>query len=284
MHNPGRNRTSFGLRWTGLALAAGLVAAVVASPAGAQTVDAAQRPPAAAKPTVVLVHGAWADASSWSSVTENLIRDGYPVTAVPNPLRGVASDASYLRDFLSTVSGPVVLVGHSYGGMVITNAASAGSNVKALVYIDAYIPQSGDTVSGLTSAMPGSMLDPATSITPVPLHDQGGNVIGADLYIKQSAFPALFANGIPARQAAVLAAGQRPLIFSALDEPSVSEAWRSIPSWVLIGTQDRVIPPAQQRFMAERAGATVVSVKAPHLSMVSDPRAVTTIIEAAAKA
>ena len=130
------------------------------------------------KPTVVLVHGAWADGSSWAAVTARLQEAGYPVDVVANPLRGVASDAQYLNDRLATISGPVVLVGHSYGGMVITGENDP--NVKALVYVDAYIPDDGDTVGGLTAAQPGSTLDPATATTAVPLHDAGGNVVGAD--------------------------------------------------------------------------------------------------------
>jgi pimeloyl-ACP methyl ester carboxylesterase len=237
----------------------------------------------ATKPTIVLVHGAWADGSSWAAVTKNLQSKGFTVDVEANPLRGVNSDASYLRDYLATVPGPIVLVGHSYGGMVITNAATGNPNVKALVYIDAYIPQQGDTVGQLTSAQPGSALDPATTIDVVPLHNAAGTVVDADLYIKQALFPSIFAAGVPAQKAAVLAAGQRPLTHSALDEASPNTpAWMTIPSWDLIGTADRVIPPAEQQIMAARAGSHVVKVDAPHLSMVSDPDAVTELVTVAA--
>jgi pimeloyl-ACP methyl ester carboxylesterase len=237
----------------------------------------------AVKPTIVLVHGAWADGSSWAAVTKNLQRKGFTVDVVANPLRGVKSDAAYLRDYLATIAGPIVLVGHSYGGMVITNAATGNPNVKALVYINAYLPRQGDTVDQLTGAQPGSELDPNTTINVVPIHNADGTVVDADLYVKPALFPNLFAAGVSAQKAAVLAAGQRPLTHSAIDEVSPNTpAWQTIPSWDLIGTADRVIPPAEQQVMAARAGAHVVKVDAPHLSMVTDPDAVTGLITRAA--
>jgi pimeloyl-ACP methyl ester carboxylesterase len=238
---------------------------------------------AAAKPTIVLVHGAWADGSSWAAVTKNLQRKGFTVDVVANPLRGVNSDASYLRDYLATVPGPIVLVGHSYGGMVITNAATGNPDVKELVYINAFIPRQGDTVDQLNSAQPGSALNPNTTINVVPIRNADGTVVDADLYVKPELFPNIFAAGVSAQTAAVLAAGQRPITHSALDEASLNTpAWQTIPSWDLIGTADRVIPPAEQQVMAARAGAHVVKVDAPHLSMVSDPDAVTGLITLAA--
>ncbi len=169
-----------------------------------------------------------------------------------------------------------------------STAATGNANVKALVYIDAYIPQQGDTVNALTGAEPGSVLhvpDPTTVFNLVKLHDplDATKVIGVDLYVKPSLFPSYFAAGVRANKAALLAAGQRPLSASALDEPSPNvPAWKTIPSWDLIGTADRVIPPAEQEIMADRAGSHVVKVKAPHLSMVSDPCAVTDLITTAA--
>ena len=238
---------------------------------------------AADKPTIVLVHGAWADGSSWAAVTENLQHKGFTVDVAANPLRGVKSDASYLRDYLATIPGPIVLVGHSYGGMVITNAATGNPNVKALVYINAYLPRQGDTVDQLTSEKPGSALDPNTTINVVPIRNADGTVVDADLYVKPALFPNLFAAGVSAQKAAVLAAGQRPLTHSAIDEVSPNTpAWQTIPSWALVGTADRVIPPAEQQLMATRAGAHMVKVNAPHLSMVSDPDAVTDLIQTAA--
>jgi pimeloyl-ACP methyl ester carboxylesterase len=235
------------------------------------------------KPTIVLVHGAWADSGSWDAVTVLLQAAGYTVDAPPNPLRGLSYDASYLADFLSTISGPVVLVEHSYGGMVITNAATGNSNVKALVFDDAYIPAATDTLLGLTGAEPGSCL--AVSPAPFNVAPYPGAPSGdADLYVKQSVFPDCFANGLPAAKASVLAATQRPLAASALTEPSRTPAWKSIPSWAVIGTADHVIPLAEQLNMARNAGAHVTEINAPHLSMISDPGAVATVIIRAAQA
>jgi pimeloyl-ACP methyl ester carboxylesterase len=239
--------------------------------------------PSGPKPTVVLVHGAWADGSSWAAVTTKLQRQGFTVDVVPNPLRGVASDAQYLRDYLATVTGPIVLVGHSYAGMVITNAATGNANVRALVYVDAFIPQQGDTVQALAGAQPGSGLDPNTTINAVPIRDAAGNVVDVDLYVKPASFPALFAADAPANVAAVLAASQRPETLSSLSEAFTGvPAWETIPSWALIGTDDRVIPAAEQQIMADRAHAHIVTVPAPHLSMVSAPDAVAALITTAA--
>ncbi|GAA2697689.1 alpha/beta fold hydrolase [Actinoplanes palleronii] len=226
------------------------------------------------KPTIVLVHGAWADGSSWAGVTERLEAAGYAVIVFANPLRGVTADSAALKAYLDHLTGPIVLAGHSYGGMLITNAASGDPDVTSLVYVDAFVPRQGDTVNGLTGESPGSALGDRT------VFDQ----VGADLYIKQTAFPAIFAGGVPARTAARLAAGQRPLSGAALGEPSPNTpAYTTIPAWDVIGTADRVIPPAEQELMAARAGARVVRIKAPHLSMVSNPAAITAVITAAAR-
>lgn len=269
------------------AAVAALTAGVLALGIGAATSSSAQtlQNDKPLKPTIVLVHGAWADGSSWSAVTSKLQSAGYTVDVVANPLRGLASDALYLRDLLATIPGPVVLVGHSYGGMVTTSAATGNPNVKALVYVDAFIPDQGDSVGALAAAQPGSDLDPNSSITAVPIHDAGGNVINADVYIKPDQFAGLFAGGIPAKQAAVLAATQRPLTASTLEEALAGvPAWKTIPSWDLIGTADKVLPPAGQEIMAHRAGAHITEVDAPHLSMISDPDAVTDVIVDAARA
>ena len=240
-----------------------------------------------AKPVIVLEHGAWADGSSWDQVVANLQGDGYTVYVPPNPLRGVAADSAYLNDFLTqnvNLAGkPVVLVGHSYGGFVTTNAAVGDSEVKALVYVDAYIPAQGDTLESLTTS--GScfaVADPTTVFDAVPY--PGGPTGDVDLYVKQSVFPRCFANGLPGAEAAALAATQRPLPLSALTEPSGVPAWQTIPSWDVIGTADHVIPEAAQLAMAQQAHAHTTKIKAPHLSMITNPGVVASVIERAARA
>ena len=239
-------------------------------------------------PAIVLVHGAWADASGWSAVILRLQEDGFTVYAPPNPLRGLPQDAAYLRAFLTqnpALAGqPVIVAGHSYGGAVITNAAAGDPQVKALVYVDAFIPDEDETIGQLAGAQPGSCLlgDPAEIFDSVP--GPGVATGDVDLYIKPGRVPGCFANGLTARQAAVVAATQRPLPASAFGEPSGSPAWRTIPSWAVVGTADRVIPPAELTFMAKRAGAHITEVDAGHLSMISDPETVAQVIQQAAKA
>jgi pimeloyl-ACP methyl ester carboxylesterase len=226
----------------------------------------------------VLEHGAWADGSSWDGVVARLQKDGYTVDVPPNPLRGPDSDSAYLASYLATVPGPVVLVGHSYGGFVITNAATGDKNVKALVYVDAYIPAQGDTLNSLTAQFPGSQITPAAlNFVPSP-----GGV--TDVYVKPSLFRSILANDLPASQAAELAATQRPIAASALTEPSGPAAWATIPSWDVIGTADHAIPPAAQEFMAARAHATVTKINASHLSLISHPGTVANVIEEAVRA
>jgi len=230
----------------------------------------------------VLVHGAWADTSSWSRVITRLQSDGYTVDAPPDPLRGVASDSASLASFLKTIPGPVVLVGHSYGGAVITNAATSDPEVKALVYVDAFIPDQGQTILQLVSGAPGSHLagDPKTVFNFVPFGPGAGDV---DVYVKPRVFPDAFANGLSRTLAGELAASQRPLALSALQEPSGPPAWATIRSWSVIGTQDHVIPPAEQLAMSRHAGARITEIAAPHLSMLADPSGVTDVILKAAR-
>ena len=242
------------------------------------------------KPTVVLVHGAWADASSWNGVIPLLEADGYTVVAPPNPLRGLPSDSAYLSSYLKTITGPVVLVGHSYGGAVITNAATGNSNVKALVYVDAFEPAQGETLQQLTFALPGSCLGGGGDLSNVFnfVTDPSLPAGDPDLFIKVAPgtdFPgwnACFATDVPAREAALLAAGERPLAAGAFSDISGPAAWATIPSWAIIGTDDQAIPPAELQFMANRAGSEIEYVKAGHLSMITQPHAVASqIIEAA---
>ncbi|MGH3399265.1 MAG: alpha/beta hydrolase, partial [Streptosporangiaceae bacterium] len=219
----------------------------------------------------MLVHGAWADAGSWNAVIARLQRAGYTVDAAPNPLQGLSYDSVTIADFPHAISGPIVLVGHSYGGTVITNAAVGDKQVKALVYDDAYLPAKGETLVDLTK--PGSCFavkNPASVLNFVPFPGAPSGV--ADAYVKPSVFPGCFANGLPASEGKVLAAAQRPLASSALTDESGVPAWKTIPSWAIIGTADRVITPAEQLFMAHRAHAHITKVHAPHLSMIFQPR------------
>jgi len=232
----------------------------------------------AVKPTIVLEHGAWADGSSWSGVVTRLQAAGYTVDVPANPLRGLASDSAYLASYLATIQGPVVLVGHSYGGMVTTNAATGDPNVKALVYVDAFIPAQGDSINSLSAQFPGSQITPAAlNFVPSP-----GGV--TDAYIAPAQFRNILANDLPAAKAAELAATQRPIAASALSDMSGAPAWASDPSWAVIGTEDHAIPPAAQEFMATRAHAKITKIDASHLSLVSHPGAVTSVIEQAAAA
>jgi pimeloyl-ACP methyl ester carboxylesterase len=236
------------------------------------------------KPSIVLVHGAWADGSSWSGVIDRLQEQGYTVYAPPNPLRGLASDNASLRSFLATIARPIILVGHSYGGAVITNAATGNTNVKALVYVDAFVPNQGESLGDLASAPPppglnGSCVggDPTKVFNFVPIN---GDV---DLYLKPSVFPSCFANDLSTDKAAVLASEQRPVVLSALGGKTGVPAWKTIPSWYLIGKLDLVIPPYARFFMAQRAHATIAYVNAAHPSMISHPEAAADLIEQAAR-
>ena len=233
------------------------------------------------KPSIVLVHGAWADTSSWDGVTKRLQADGYTVYAPPNPLQGLPYDPAYVADFLHSISGPIVLVGHSYGGAVITNAATGDPQVKALVYVDAFAPAQGQTLAQLLAVYPGSCVVPANlNVVPFPGAPSG---VG-DAYIKQSVFPSCMANDLPATEANVLAATQRPIATIALTQESGVPAWQTIPSWAVVGTADHAIPPALQLAMANTAHAHITRVDASHLSMISDPGIVTNVILKAVRA
>jgi pimeloyl-ACP methyl ester carboxylesterase len=227
------------------------------------------------KPTIVLEHGAWANTGSWDAVTAMLQADGYTVDAPPNPLQGVPYDSAYLADFLHSISGPIILVGHSYGGAVITNAATGDSQVKALVYVDAFAPAQGQTLAQLLAAYPGSCVVPG-NLTVVPFPGAPAGV--GDAYIKQSVFPSCMADGLPAAVAQVQAATQAPIATIALTQPTGVPAWKTIPSWAVVGTGDHAIPLALQLAMAENAHAHITEVNAPHLSMISDPGVVTSVI------
>lgn len=227
------------------------------------------------KPTVVLVHGAFAESSSWARVATKLLAKGYPVIALANPLRSVKGDASYLASLLDSIPGPVILVGHSYGGTVITVAATGKKNVKALVYVSGLAPDAGETASALVGKFPGSTLGP-TLAPPVILADGG-----KDLYIRREKFHAQFAADLTVKEADLMAATQRPIPAAAFDEAAGEPAWKTIPSWFLYGSLDKNIPPAAHAFMAKRANAreTVEVAGASHVVMMSHPDALMQIIE-----
>ncbi|MBB4839675.1 pimeloyl-ACP methyl ester carboxylesterase [Sphingomonas kyeonggiensis] len=253
-------------------IAGGLLLAASALPLAAQA--------QAAKPTIVLVHGAFADSSSWNGVIPILQRDGYTVIAAPNALRSVRTDADEVRDLVKSIDGPVVLVGHSYGGSVISEAGEGAPNVKALVYVSAFAPEEGETALGLTGKFPGSTLAPALA-PPVKLAG-GGN----DLYILQARFHDQFAADVPVAEARLMAAGQRPIADAALGEATTAPAWKHVPSWFIYGDKDKNIPPVAMQFMAGRANSrgTVVVKGASHVVMVSHAPAVASLIEKAATA
>jgi pimeloyl-ACP methyl ester carboxylesterase len=228
------------------------------------------------KPTIVLLHGAFADGASWSEVTSRLQRDGYDVVAPAVPLRGIAADTAYLTGVLNGIPGPKVLVGHSYGGALVSELAGT-SGVKSLVYVAAFIPQAGETIGALNAKYPGSELGPDTTNT---ITYSGG----VDLVVKPEVFHQVFSADLPARQAAVLGASQRPINAAAFGEPVAKTAPAGLPKYAVIPTGDKAIAPAAERFMAGRANATTVEVPgASHLVALSHPSTVTKVIEQAAR-
>jgi pimeloyl-ACP methyl ester carboxylesterase len=256
-----------------LPLAASLVVALLAgASSSALTVHRSHEP----KPTIVLVHGAFADASGWAGVEHRLQHRGYTVLAPANPLRGVASDAAYVASVLASISGPIVLVGHSYGGEVITNAATGNPNVKALVYIAAFAPDQGETSGTLANMFPGTGLTQANLVfRPYPI--TGGGT-GTDGYINPAVFRNVFCADVPRNTAMEMAASQRPAELATLGQPSGVPAWKTIPSWYLVANQDHAIPPAAERFMAHRMGAHTEQIDSSHVAMISHPKAVTELI------
>lgn len=263
-----------------------LVAALasLALSAGALSVASSAHATSPTKPTIVLVHGAWADGSSWDGVVTDLQARGYTVDVPPNPLRGLHADSAYLKDYLSTIKGPVVLAGHSYGGAVITDAATGDHQVKALVYVDAFIPAQGQSILQILTPPPGSSqpaLNPPALFNFVPFPGAPKGV--SDWYLKPAVFMQVLANGLPKAQAEVLAATQRPIASNALTETSTAPAWKTTPSWDVIGTEDQILPPALQEEMAKTAGSHITEIKAGHLSgLIEHPAAITKVILTAA--
>ncbi|MGW2161441.1 alpha/beta hydrolase [Nonomuraea sp. NPDC001699] len=256
-----------------LAVAAALVLSVaVTGPAGAASAAGS-----GSKPTIVLVHGGFADASNWNGVIQRLQRDGYTTIAPANPLRGLPTDAPYIASVLKSIEGPIVLVGHSYGGAVITNAAAGIDNVKALVYIAAFVPDEGEQLGVLINKYPGTQIPAAVREVPYPG--------GTDLYLRPDKFRAAFAADLPASVTRIMQATQRPFSASSFTDATTAAAWHDIPSWGLVATEDKAIPPALERFFYQRAKAHVVEAKgASHVAMISQPDLTTRLIESAAKA
>ncbi|MGE0539090.1 MAG: alpha/beta fold hydrolase [Dehalococcoidia bacterium] len=267
------------IRLAALAGLLGLIG-VFSMTASAQSTTASQT---ATKPTIVLVHGAWDNSSGWNGVIERLHAEGYQAIALPNPLRSVTSDAAYIASTLAGIPGPIVLVGHSYGGAVITNAAAGNANVKALVYVAAMIPDVGENQFTLLGQFPGSQINPDTSfdVREYPLPD---GTMGQDTYLKPEVVQQAFAQDLPASTVALMAATQRPLAVATFFEPSAAAAWQTIPAYCVVATEDNTIGTANVRAMAQRAcpADNIVEVDASHVVMISQPQAVTEVIIQAA--
>ncbi len=234
------------------------------------------------KPTIVLVHGAFADASGFAGVIRALQDRGFRAIGFANPLRGLADDARYLAGFLRSLAGPLVLVGHSYGGAVVSAAATGNGQVKALVFFSGWLPDEGESIQQLFETSGGS--PGGAAIRPLPLPGPDGSEGAPDLYLDTEQFPAVFAADVDRGTSEVMAATQRPWSGAAFGEPSGPPAWKTVPCWYLLCTEDEKIPPGIQRFMAERANATIQEVPSSHASMVSHPEAATKLILQAVEA
>ncbi|OKI47499.1 alpha/beta fold hydrolase [Micromonospora sp. CB01531] len=280
------NGFRFTLRRARTLLAAAAIAlslAMVGSAgAAAEVAPSVNNEPVKRKPTVVLVHGGFADATiSWTDVTDRLQKRGYPVIAPANPLRSLGTDSAYIASVLRSINGPIILVGHSYGGAVITNAAAGNPNVKALVYVAAFVPDTGEALGELIDKYPGSEIQAA--LNPVPYPNPDGTT-GTDLYLQADKLRQVFAADLPTSTTKVMAVTQRPFNAACFTDHTQAAAWHTIPSWGLIATQDKAIPPALQRYEYQRAGSRTVQVAASHVAMISHPDVVTDLIMSAANA
>jgi pimeloyl-ACP methyl ester carboxylesterase len=234
------------------------------------------------RPTVVLVHGAFADSSGWNDVVERLQAEGVQVTAPPNPLRGISIDSAYIASFLNQISGPVLAVGHSYGGAVITNAATNANNVVGLVYVAAFAPEEGETLADIESGSRDSVLITALMQLQYPTGE--GQETAVEFAIDPEKFHDAFAADLPAEQTAVMAATQRPVAELAFSTPTGAPAWKNLPSWAVVPTGDKAAGSDVVRSMAERAGATITEAEGSHVIMVSQPQVVADVILTALEA
>jgi pimeloyl-ACP methyl ester carboxylesterase len=245
------------------------------------TIDTDPSAKAQELPTVVLVHGAFAESASWNGVITRLRSEGHRVIAAANPLRGLREDADQLRGVLDQVDGPVVLAGHSYGGSVMSVAAEGHPGVRALVYVGSFLLEEGESTGELAGRFPGNELGSSLDAVPVP-DGKGGTV--TDLYIRADRFQPVFAADVDAGTADLMLATQRPITSEALEEKATAAAWRTVPSWTLVTRQDLAVPAEAQVFMARRAGSTVVEVDASHAVAVSQPGVVADLIAEAVRA
>lgn len=234
-----------------------------------------------AQQTIVLVHGAYADSSSWNGSIDALQEAGHAVIAIANPLRGLEGDAAYLRSVLDGIDGPIVIAGHSYGGAVMSHAAEGNPKVTALVYVASFLAEVGESLAELVVKFPGAQLGGAAQPVPYPL-PEGGTAV--ELYIDQERFNELFAGDVDSAVAQRMAVTQRPLALAAFEAPATHAAWKSIESWAMLAAQDLAVPAELVRFMAERANAHLVELDASHAVTVSQPGAVTELILEAARA
>ena len=259
-------------------IAVGAAAATVSqSPLGATAAQSTPASPEAdAAPTVVLVHGAFADAASWSGVILELQAAGVSVIAPPNPLRGVTYDSAYIASFISQIPGPVILVGHSYGGAVNTVASATSTNVVALVYVAAFIPEVGETILGILGSYPPTLLGPALRPWVYPLGE--GVEPGHELYIDGASYKSAFAADLPDETIAWLSVSQRPAADIGFGEPVAAAGWKTIPSWAVVAANDQAIGFEALTAMATRAGATITEIDASHSVAVSQPAAVAAVI------
>ncbi|RSD14344.1 alpha/beta hydrolase [Amycolatopsis eburnea] len=218
------------------------------------------------------MHGAFEDASAWAPVTRRLLAEHYPVLVPAVPLRGVAADVASLQGVLDAVPGPKILVGHSYGGLLISELAGSTREVKALVYAAAFIPEAGETAGQLNAQFPGSLIGPSTT-----------HAVGPELFVNAASYPSLFAAGLPALDTAVAAAGQRPILAAAFDEKILATAPAGIRKYALVATRDNAIPPAAERFEARRAHASITEVDSPHAIASAAPDAVVDVIHRATR-